>query len=120
MRHFNLCIHIVCGLLLATSAARAGLQFETPVATEGSAVRVAAPCLTSTIRTPWTPLFAPPLLTSIESFDFVTNPLLNDTSEFTPVDATCAVGPEHVVNAGNCIIEWRTKDYLGAAPQYRA
>lgn len=56
----------------------------------------------------------------MESFDYETNPLLNENKAFIPVDATCAVGPEHVMTAGQCVIEWRTTDYLGAEPQYRA
>jgi hypothetical protein len=109
--------------LLLASAARAGFQFETPLPTAGSGVRPvrdghgqpanAAPG-------PRNPVLTPFLQGTIESFNYDDNATFNSGNVFIPVDASCAVGPEHVMTAGNAIIEWRTKDYLGSAPEYRA
>ena len=118
MRHSIFCIHVFAGLVLATSVARAGFQFETPVPTVGSGARTTAPAPGVESRLA-SPLFAPPLQTSIESFAFDDNAIANEGNVFSPVDATCAAGPEHVMSAGNAVIEWRTRDFLGSAPQVR-
>jgi len=126
MRFIPLIINAACAASLLVAPAHAGFRFETPVPTGGSGVRAG----TSTVRdageepapsplAPRNPALAPLLQTSIESFDYDTNAALNSGNRFIPVDASCAAGPEHVMSAGNCIIEWRTKDYLGAAPQFR-
>ncbi len=129
MRHFASILGLLCtAVLLSAAVARAGFQFETPVPTAGSgAAREPSDVFTiegrqpaAVTSAPRNPFSAPPLQTSIESFDFDTNLGLNDGKTFIPVDASCAVGPEHVMTAGQCVIEWRTKDYLGSAPQYRS
>jgi hypothetical protein len=121
MRYFASIVQLSCaGILLTASVAQAGFQFETPVPTYGSHDRQPGQSTaTPAPVAPRTPLFAPPLQTSIESFAFDDNAFNNEGNLFAPVDATCAAGPEHVMNAGNAIIEWRTKDFLGAAPQVR-
>src|SRR5678815_605542 len=118
MRHSVFCIHVFAGRVLATSVSRAGFQFETPVPTVGSGARTTGPA-PSVERRPASPRFAPPLQTSIESFAFDDNAIANEGNVFSPVDATCAAGPEHVMSAGNAVIEWRTRDFLGSAPQVR-
>jgi hypothetical protein len=121
---FRLVLAAVC---LAAPSAHAGLRFETPVPTAGSSVRAAstrAAAGRSEAPAPsGVPLIlalAPALQTSIECFNFDTDSTLNAGQHFVPVDASCAAGPAHVMNAGNCIIEWRTKNYLGSAPQFQS
>jgi hypothetical protein len=71
---------------------------------------------------PPVPLTPPLLAAPIECFHFDTNPLYNCTPagcfRFIPPDPHCAVGPTHVVNVGNCLIEWRPKAAPADAPQY--
>ena len=112
---------------LAASVAHAGLQFETPVPTMGSGGRAtsyaAADTRTETAPVtgkPGFPSLAPSLQTSIECFSFDTDSTLNAGQHFIPADASCAAGPSHVMDTGNAIIEWRTKDYLGSAPEFRS
>ena len=125
MRHFASILGLVCaGAMLSASVAKAGFQFETPVPTYGSraqgpAVASVPSSPTPALATPRGGLLAPPLQASIESFAFDDNAINNEGNLLAPVDATCAAGPEHVMNAGNAIIEWRTKDFLGSAPEVR-
>ena len=55
---------------------------------------------------------APPLISSIERFDFDDLGILlgGGGAGFIPPDPHCAVGPEHVINVGNVMIQWRLKD----------
>jgi hypothetical protein len=55
-------------------------------------------------------VYAPPVLGTIECFDMYDNPTYNGGYRFIPPDPICAVGPGHVVNIGNCLIQWHTKD----------
>jgi hypothetical protein len=61
------------------------------------------------------PLLAPP----IESYNFDTNPILNGFF-LIPPDPHCAVGLDHVINIGNCVIEWRPKVGTVDLPQYQS
>ncbi|HKW13104.1 MAG TPA: FlgD immunoglobulin-like domain containing protein [Candidatus Krumholzibacteria bacterium] len=107
--------------LLSTSAAQAGFQFETPLPTAGSAVLAARDVPPANAAPgPRHPALTPLLQGTFDSFNYDDNATFNSGNAFIPVDATCAVGPGHVMTAGNAIIEWRTKDYLGSAPQYRS
>jgi hypothetical protein len=109
--------------LLSASAAQAGFQFETPLPTAGSAahaVRDAGGMPATVAPGPHNPVLTPLPQGTFESFNYDDNATFNSGNVFIPVDASCAVGPEHVMTAGNAIIEWRTKDYLGHAPQYRS
>ena len=59
------------------------------------------------------PSLAPPLISAVERFMFEDFSLLSSGVPgpgFIPPDPHCAVGPEHVINVGNVIIEWRLKD----------
>jgi FlgD Ig-like domain len=112
-------------MTLAASVTHAGLQFETPVPTAGSGGRAASHAAVDaraeTAPVPGKlPSLAPSLQTSIECFSFDTDSTLNAGQHFIPADASCAAGPSHVMDAGNAIIEWRTKDYLGSAPEFRS
>jgi hypothetical protein len=53
-------------------------------------------------------LGAPSLLSSIEGFNYNDNPTYNGFY-FIPPDPIAAAGPLHVVNIGNCIIQWHRK-----------
>jgi hypothetical protein len=61
----------------------------------------------------------PGLLASAECIAFADNPALNNGFLFIPPDPMCAAGPEHVINTGNCYIEWRLKNALTNTPQAR-
>jgi FlgD Ig-like domain len=115
-------VSIATATLLIAPSAQAGFHFETPSPTAGSRVRDVrdAHDQPPLAAAPRNPVLTPTLQGSIESFNYDDNATLNSGNVFIPVDATCAVGPEHVMAAGNAIIEWRTRDYLGSAPQYRA
>ena len=109
--------------LLIAPSAQAGFHFETPLPTAGSgvpSVHDAEGQPASAAPGPRNPALTPFLQGTIESFNYDDNVTFNSGNAFIPVDASCAVGPEHVITAGNAIIEWRTKDYLGSTPQYRA
>jgi FlgD Ig-like domain len=56
---------------------------------------------------------------AIECFNFNDNPGLNGGFLFIPPDPHCAAGLTHVINIGNCIIEWRPKNAPADVPQYR-
>ncbi len=56
---------------------------------------------------------------AIECFNFNDNPPLNSGLLFIPPDPHCAAGLTHVINIGNCIIEWRPKSAPLDVPQYR-
>jgi hypothetical protein len=57
---------------------------------------------------------------AIECFNFDDNAVHNGGFLFIPPDPHCAAGLEHVINIGNCYIEWRPKNAPLDAPQYRS
>ena len=56
---------------------------------------------------------------AIECYNFNDNPTFNGGFLFIPPDPHCAAGLTHVINIGNCIIEWRPKNAPLDVPQYR-
>jgi hypothetical protein len=70
-------------------------------------------------KIPDIPLTPPLLAAPIESYNFDTNPILNGFF-LIPPDPHCAVGPDHIVNIGNCVIEWRPKVGTVDPPQYQS
>jgi hypothetical protein len=66
-------------------------------------------------------VLTPGLLSSAECANFNDNPPLNPPGFlFIPPDPHCAAGAQHIVNVGNCYIEWRLKNALVNVPQYKA
>jgi hypothetical protein len=64
------------------------------------------------------PLGAPPLSgTAIECFNYNSN-ITYAAGQFIPPDPHCAVGPDHVINIGNVVIEWRPKVGIVDTPQF--
>jgi len=57
---------------------------------------------------------------AIECFNFNDNPVHNGGFLFIPPDPHNAAGLTHVINIGNCIIEWRPKNAPLDVPEYRA
>ncbi len=68
----------------------------------------------------------PGLISSAECFNFDDNqtynknPATGDGVRFIPPDPHTAAGLQHVIDIGNCYVEWRLKNALVNAPQYRA
>lgn len=55
------------------------------------------------------PELTPGLLSSAEGMHFEDNPGINGGFLFIPPDPICAAGFAHVVDVGNCYVEWRLK-----------
>ena len=61
----------------------------------------------------------PPLLgTAIECNNFETSVGYTGGFLFIPPDPHCAVGPTHVINISNVIVQWRPKAGIADPPQY--
>ena len=116
---------ILAASWLAPDASATVRLNEVPVPSVGSGVDVgeftstaALPVTSPRPRAPLSPFGAPPLsVPAVEGFDFVTNGTYNG-SFFIPPDPHCAAGPDHVINIGNCMIEWRPKVGISDTPEF--
>jgi FlgD Ig-like domain len=115
-------------LCLCVEVASAGLYYETPVPSAGARARLDRAAIAplaaterATRKAAKEPFATSPLLNlGVEGFHFDTNFLLNDGLTFIPPDAGCAAGPDHVLNIGNSILEWRPKEETSSTPEFQA
>ncbi len=93
----------------------------------GSTEWTGAVAATNAPATPALPLVAPPPsplapapTVVVDCFNFDTNAALNGGSLFIPPDPHGAVGPDHVIVIGNCIIEWRPKLGITSTAEFQS
>ena len=109
---------VFSALVLSSSLAFAKITAEIPTPTY-----VPTPIAVSDIgplsNVIGTPDLTPGLTSSAECMHFEDNPGLNGGYIFIPPDPTCAAGYAHILDSGNCFVEWRIKNALVDPPQAR-
>lgn len=112
-------IAIVSIVAFAASAADLTVEPTEPsISPAYEAPGAEAPVMGPRVNTPPTPLTPPLLAVPIECNNFNTSTGYTGGFLFIPPDPHCAVGPTHVINISNVIIQWRPKAGIADPPQY--
>jgi hypothetical protein len=118
MRLRYLCVFLVVSLLIPAS-----LFAGTKVTAESPTPSILPTPIATTEVSPLGhvvgPEFTPGLSSSAECMHFEDNSAINGGYLFIPPDPSCAAGSVHILDSGNCYVEWRLKGALVDTPQQR-